>query len=122
MPIVDVCFVEPGSTVSSLPTAQQLADAIGRALASEPGSTWVRLQALDRAQYAENDLSPGDVEPPVFVTVLLANPPADSALAAQALLVTEAVARCFGRPAERVHVEYAPAGAGRMAFGGRLAR
>lgn len=34
--------------------------------------------------------------------------------------LTAALARASGRPAERVHLEYAPAGAGRIAFGGRL--
>jgi len=59
-------------------------------------------------------------ELPAFVTILHAHPPAGAALAAEVLAVTSAVANCLGRPAERVHVQYAPAAAGRQAFGGKL--
>jgi phenylpyruvate tautomerase PptA (4-oxalocrotonate tautomerase family) len=121
MPIVDVEFVAAaaGAGVAAV-SARALADAIGSALGTPAGRTWVRLRRLDGADYAENgiELSPG--EWPVFVTVRHARLPADAALRAELAVVTQAVAHCVGRPPERVHVEYALAGAGRVAFGGRL--
>lgn len=118
MPIADVCFVRGRPPFPVTPSAQQLADAIGRVLASQPGRTWVRLQVLETSQYAENGASLDEEDLPVFVSLLLAHPPQGAELAAHAHAVTQAVARCFARPPERVHVEYAPAAAGRMAFGG----
>jgi hypothetical protein len=41
-------------------------------------------------------------------------------LAAQAQAISTAVAACLLCSADHVHVEYAPAGRGRVAFGGRL--
>ena len=116
MPIVDVQWV------GALPPdpdalAAALADAIGDALQQPPGRVWLRLHHL--AHYAENG-GPQAGAPPVFVTVLHARPPTGGALAAEVAGVTAAVAAVTGRPRERVHLDYAPAGAGRMAFGGRL--
>lgn len=120
MPIVDVQFVcNPGTDASSV-SAQALADALGRVFGSAPGRTWVRLQPLPSGSYAENEVSIETPECPVFVTVLHAHTPAGEALARQVLAITEAVATCMSSPAERVHVQYAPAGAGRQAFGGKL--
>lgn len=119
MPIVDVEVVEGGECADAR-FARALADALGEAFASPPGHTWVRLRLLPQACYAEN----GDVAsgaPPVFVTVLQAKPATGATLRDEVLRVTAAVARAVGRPADRVHVQYAPAGAGRQAFGGRLA-
>ena len=118
MPIADVRFVRGRAPHPIPPSAQQLADAIGRALASGPGQTWVRLQALEASQYAENGANVDEEDLPVFVSLLLAHPPQGEELAAQAVAVTYAVASCFARQPERVHVEYAPAAAGRVAFGG----
>jgi phenylpyruvate tautomerase PptA (4-oxalocrotonate tautomerase family) len=56
----------------------------------------------------------------VFVTVTRRQVPMRAQLAAEIAALTEAVARIVGRPAERVHVEYSVAAAGRMAFGGVL--
>jgi hypothetical protein len=57
---------------------------------------------------------------PLFVRILHARPPTGAALQAEVAALTTALARASGRPVERVHLEYAPAGAGRIAFGGRL--
>ena len=43
-------------------------------------------------------------------------------LDAQVLAITRAVAQCLACAPERVHVLYAPPGAGRQAFGGTLIR
>jgi phenylpyruvate tautomerase PptA (4-oxalocrotonate tautomerase family) len=119
MPIVDVQVVRAAGAGPD-PAAQPLADALGRVFGSAPGRTWVRVSSLDAASYAENDVALGAGELPAFVTVLHAHPPTGAALAAQVLAVTEAVAGCLGLPADRVHVQMAPAGAGRQAFGGKL--
>jgi hypothetical protein len=114
VPIVDIhCVGAPA------PAAQGLADAIGDALRLPPGRIWVRLHLLPAAHYAENgDALQGVL--PVFVNILHAHPPTGVALHAEVAALTRAVAGVSGRPVERVHIEYAPAGAGRMAFGGRL--
>jgi hypothetical protein len=121
MPILDMeCVLPAGSAVASVGTAQRLADAAGRVFGSKPGRTWVRLRTLDAAAYAENDARLDADSLPVFVTVLHAHVPVGAALAAQVMALTQAVADALGVDAQRVHVQMAPAGAGRQAFGGRL--
>lgn len=120
MPIIDIQLVCTDGTEAPPFLAQALADVLGRAFVSAPGRTWVRVQMLASSAYAENEMRVGGHELPVFVTVLQAHPAQGAALATEVLAVTEAVATCVGRPAERVHVQYAAAAAGRQAFGGRL--
>ena len=120
MPILDI-HVVGASSLENLPvSAQAIADAVGHALGSAPGRTWVRVHPLPAAAYAENETALPAADLPVFVSVLQAHPPAGEALAPEALALTRAVARLLGRPLERVHVQYAPAAAGRQAFGGTL--
>jgi phenylpyruvate tautomerase PptA (4-oxalocrotonate tautomerase family) len=118
MPLVDVEVIGSVAARESLATA--LADALGNAFGSPAGHTWVRLRCLPGGNYAENGVPAADTPAPVFVTVTTAAPPRGSALREEARRVAEAVAQVSGRPLERVHVEYAPAAAGRMAFGGTL--
>ena len=122
MPIVDVEVVGGGEGASSgvAVSARALADALGQVFASPAGRTWVRLHNLDGADYAENEVALSESDWPVFVTVQHAHPPAGSALASELDTVTQVVARCVARAPERVHVQYAAAGQGRMAFGGRV--
>jgi phenylpyruvate tautomerase PptA (4-oxalocrotonate tautomerase family) len=120
MPIVDVELVCSPHAPASGVSARALADALGAVFGSAPGHTWVRVRVLASADYAENGVDVAAAGLPAFVTVLHARPPAGAALAAEASAVTEAIARCIGRTPARVHVQYAPAGAGRQAFGGRL--
>jgi phenylpyruvate tautomerase PptA (4-oxalocrotonate tautomerase family) len=120
MPIIDIELVCESETAFAKASAQALADAIGHALSSEPGRTWVRLRFLNRISYAENLSTLEFAELPAFVTVLQAHPPASDALAAEVMAVTKAVAQCLDRDPERVHVQYAPAASGRQAFGGKL--
>jgi hypothetical protein len=82
----------------------------------------VRLQALEASHYAENGTTLSEQDLPVFVSLLLAHPPRGAELEAQVVAVSRAVARCVARAPERVHVEYAPAAVGRMAFGGVVVR
>lgn len=119
MPILDVCWVG-ALPADAAELASRLADAAGDALNAAPGRVWVRLHPLPAEHYAENG-GPVPGAPPLFVRILHARPPAGAALQAEVAALTAARARASGRPAERVHLEYAPAWAGRMAFGGRLA-
>jgi phenylpyruvate tautomerase PptA (4-oxalocrotonate tautomerase family) len=118
MPLVDVEVI--GSVAARESLARALADALGNAFRSPAGHTWVRLRFLPAEDYAENGMHPADTPSPVFVTVTAAAPPRGSALREEARRVAETVAQVIGRPLERVHVEYAPPAAGRIAFGGAL--
>ena len=120
MPIVDVEMVVQTEESGHLPSASGLASALGRVFGGPPGSTWVRLRSLDTVCYAENDSPVANAELPIFVTVLHATSPTGAVLQAELSAVTNAVAAWVARDAARVHVTYAPAGAGRQAFGGRL--
>ena len=122
MPILDVELVCVSEAEFRSASAAAVAHAVGKVLSCEPGRVWVRLRRLDRDCYAENEVSLSEAELPVFVTVLHAHLPTEQVLGAEAVALTEAVARAVGRSAERVHVQYAPAGAGRQAFGGVLVK
>ncbi len=117
MPIVDVELV--GETLVTADTTQRLADAVGEALASRPGGTWVRVRLLESSQYAENGGMPEGVQP-VFVTVLERQRPTGQDLADRVSRVTAAVADVVGRDPENVHVLFEESASGRLAFGGRL--
>jgi phenylpyruvate tautomerase PptA (4-oxalocrotonate tautomerase family) len=122
MPIVDVEVVCDPEAAPPRIDMRRLADELGRVLGSPPGRTWVRLHLLSSAHYAENEAAALPAELPTFATVLRAQLPAEAELAAEAAAVTRTIASCVGRPFERVHVQYAPAAAGRQAFGGVLVR
>ncbi len=120
MPIVDVRVVAGTGDPPPLPSARDLADALGLAFGAPSGRVWVRLVALPPGHYAENGVDAQDMPAPVFVTVLHARPPEGDARAAEAMAVATAVARVCGRATALVHVEYAAPGHGRMAFGGHF--
>ena len=121
MPILDIELVQPdGASVPEASLTQALADAAGRAFGTPGGRTWVRLRTLTAAHYAENGVALAADELPVFATVLHARPPQGPALVSELDTLTRALAACLGRAAQRVHVQYAPAAAGRQAFGGVL--
>lgn len=120
MPIVDVELVCAREADLLAVPASRIASALGKVFGSPPGRVWVRLRWLPSSRYAENDAEVGAGELPVFVTVLHSHPPQGDARAKEAMEVTRCVASCLERPPERVHVQYAPAAAGRQAFGGRL--
>lgn len=121
MPIVDVEVVVLAGVPKDGFRADALADRLGETFGSPPGATWVRLHFLDSTAYAENGCKLDIESLPVFVTVVRLQLPKDDALIAEIGAVTRAVADCLGRPRERVHVQFAPAAAGRLAFGGLLA-
>ncbi|GIK86110.1 MAG: hypothetical protein BroJett026_15910 [Betaproteobacteria bacterium] len=119
MPIVDVQLVGEGSTAPE-GLAARLAEALAHVFSAAIGRVWIRLTVLPIGQYAENRLDAGEAPLPVFVRVLHADLPPAEGLAAQAQAVSHAVAACLQCAPEHVHVEYAPAGRGRIAFGGQL--
>ena len=123
MPIIDVELVCQTEAQFCAVSASALADALGTALGSVAGRTWVRKRYLDINAYAENQVSVADktaADLPVFVTVLLSRPPTGSERDIEVKTITAVVAACVGRSPDRVHVQYAPAAAGRQAFGGQL--
>ena len=120
MPIVTVELVADADRAPEQGLAQSLADAIGRALNSPSGQTWVRLRSLGRGEYAENGSLAVADELPVFVSVLKRQVPLGAEMQAEVTALTQAIAQVIGRPAACVHVEYAPSAAGRVSFGGKL--
>jgi phenylpyruvate tautomerase PptA (4-oxalocrotonate tautomerase family) len=120
MPIVDVELVADASSAVTRGLAQSLADAVGRTLQSPPGQTWVRLHVLARDHYAENESYLETTELPIFVTVLKRALPEGAELAAEMMALAGVIAQVTGRATSCVHIEYAPAAGGRLAFGGHL--
>jgi phenylpyruvate tautomerase PptA (4-oxalocrotonate tautomerase family) len=118
MPIVTVEVIADGNDTMVHDIAQLLADAIGRALESPPGQTWVRVRSLARDQYAENESPLEAAELPVFVSILKQHSPQRAEIEDEVAALTHAVAQVIGRPATCVHIEYAPPAAGRLSFGG----
>jgi phenylpyruvate tautomerase PptA (4-oxalocrotonate tautomerase family) len=120
MPIVTVEIVAGANDAMPQSLAQSLADAIGGALQSPPGQTWVRLRPIERDQYAENNAPVDAAQLPVFVTILKKQMPPREELKREVSTLAAAVAQAVGRPATCVHIEYAPDATGRLAFGGVL--
>jgi phenylpyruvate tautomerase PptA (4-oxalocrotonate tautomerase family) len=120
MPIVDVRTVVSDLHRPPADAAQVLADSIARVLNAKTGRVWVRLSELPKGEYAENGEAVDDSNLPVFVSVLHADWPTEDARVQQARELAVAVAASLGRQVERVHIEYAPPGRGRVAFGGKL--
>ena len=120
MPIVTVELVVDADRAVERSLTQSLADSIGSVLGSPRGQTWIRLRLLPRDGYAENDALVDAAELPVFVTLLERQTATGPELQAEVTALTHAIAQVIGRPATCVHVEYAPAGVGRVSFGGKL--
>ena len=120
MPIVDVRPVVSASQHLPADAAQVIADSIAGVLSADPGRVWVRLTELPKDRYAENGEVVDDNDLPVFVQVLHAELPTEDARVQEAKALAVAVAASLGRKVERVHIEYAPPGRGRVAFGGKL--
>jgi phenylpyruvate tautomerase PptA (4-oxalocrotonate tautomerase family) len=121
MPIVDVQLVA-GDSFAPEGMASRLAEALAEVLSAPPGRVWVRLSVLSSALYSENGAQGGAAALPAFVRVLHADLPSPEAMAAQAQAISKAVAACIHGSSHLVHVEYAPAGRGRIALGGQLLR
>jgi phenylpyruvate tautomerase PptA (4-oxalocrotonate tautomerase family) len=120
MPSVEIELVLAEGASLPADLARRLAEALASVLQRAPGQVWVRVRALPGVNYAENARVLADDDLPVFVQLLLAQPPEGGPRVAQAAAVCAAVAQVIGRTPDRVHLEYAPAGVGRVAFGGVL--
>src|SRR5262249_51769163 len=121
MPIVTVEIVGNAECAPTENLAQSIADVIGRVLDCPPGETWVRLRSISRNDYAENEMPVEAGHLPVFVTVLKRQQPGSGAkLQTEVDALTQAIAQAVRRPAGCIHLEYAPSGAGRVSFGGKL--
>ena len=120
MPILNVeIVVEPGEVLSP-DLAARLADRVGSVLDARPGATWVTVRPHPLQQYAESGGGPESGVRPVFVTILKAKVGSRESLAAEARVLTAAIAEVCGRPAENVHLNYQADAAGRVAFGGTI--
>ena len=121
MPIVTIQVVisSNGETYSATDVAR-LSDRLGSIFNSEPGGTWVKLEYLDRSNYAENEMELDSNIQPTFVEVLKRSLPDQDILATEAQEIATEVARTLSRPLENVHIIYLPPGEGRIAFGGQL--
>ena len=120
MPIVDIEIVGD---------VRETGGRRARAIARGRGGTGVRIPAREYVGARPHAgprilcgnaiaLAPSDL--PVFVTVLKRQLPERNALVREIAELAQAIASTVGRPVARVHIEYAPAAAGRMAFGGTL--
>lgn len=120
MPIFNIQLVANQQETCRADLAQVLADRLGDTLKADAGRVWVRFEILPADHYAENNVRLQAEELPVFVTVLHAHPPEGATRAQEVAALTAVVASCTARRSDRVHIEYAPPGAGRIAFGGKL--
>ena len=120
MPILEIEVVIEDDAALEASLASSLADAAAEVFGSVAGQTWVRLRELPRARYTENGGGPPEGVLPVFVDVLLADPPEGEDLRLQVHRLTLAIANLCGRAPENVHLFYQPAARGRVAFGGKL--
>src|SRR6266511_470301 len=97
MPIVAVEVVTGADEPMAQNIAQSLADAIGGALKSPPGQTWVRVRSIARDQYAENGVSLDPAELPVFVTILKRQALQRAEFEREVAALASAIAQTVGR-------------------------
>ncbi|MBL8519805.1 MAG: hypothetical protein JNK75_03955 [Betaproteobacteria bacterium] len=122
MPIVDVDLVETEGQARPAGLARALADRLGAFWGMPSGRVWVRLSFRAADAYAENGIDAAATPAPVFATILHAHLPDADGLAREAGNLARTISEVVGCHADRVHVVYAPPGAGRVAFGGALVR
>lgn len=120
MPILNIEVIGAVAPELRSNLATRLADLAGVALNSRPQGTWVKLHFIPSEHYAENAGGPALGVLPVLVSLLQAQVPEGNALAEQIRLLTQAIAKGVGRPAENIHIIIEPAAQGRIAFGGSL--
>ncbi len=118
MPIIKALLVVPEGMAAPKGAAQGIADAVAQVLRLEPARVWVTLQHVPADGYAENGVS--RPPRPLFIEVLHADLPAPEQIAVQSKALARAIGSSLGLAPELVHIEYAPAARGRLAFGGQL--
>lgn len=119
MPILDIELVAADARHEWV-GAQQIADAAAGVFGAEPGRVWVKLRRLAAADYAENGGAPAQGSLPVFVRILMHELPELSHRRVLAQQLASSIAEACGQEAERVHILFESAAAGRIAFGGEL--
>lgn len=120
MPILDVRIIGHRPRLGRRSLALRFADAAAKVFQSGPQNTWVTVEVLPRAAYAENEGGPPEGVSPVFVRVLKRELPAGARLKAEAKALAAAISGACGRPEENIHIFYEPAAKGRVAFGGKF--
>lgn len=80
----------------------------------------MQLAEMPAENYAENGTTVEDSELPIFVQVQQLDWSIDESRIHEAASLAAAVAACTNRKIDRIHIEYAPPGRGRVAFGGNL--
>ena len=119
MPILNIEIVGPMEDGLRTGLAERLADLAAQALDSRPQGTWVTLNFVPSAHYAENAGGPPPGVWPVMVRVLQAVVPQGAALEKQASDLANAIATAVGRSSEQVHILVEPPAKGRIFFGGQ---
>ena len=102
MPIIDVSIVVGRDAPIAGDLAQSLANAIGVALLSPPGETWLRLHVLPEDRYAENNGPVRPTELPVFVVLLARVIPEPAQFADSVNIINGVVSEVTGRARENV--------------------
>jgi hypothetical protein len=120
MPILTIEFVHEPGELPPENAPREIANLAGEIFATPAGQTWVRLRLLGKASYTENGMSPAETPSPVFVSVLKRSLDNPEQLVAESKSLAKGIGDVFSRPTENVHIEFEPAGAGRIAFGGEL--
>ena len=120
MPILNIEVIGPLNESIRSGLASRIADAAGKVLNSKPQSTWVKIRFLSEEEYSENEGGPAEAVLPVFISLILAKPPAGNELNKMLYRLTEVIAKVCERPPQNVHIIVEPAAAGRIAFGGSL--
>ena len=120
MPILDIEIVGEPRLVFRRDLTERIAEAAATALQSRPRGTWVKLRVITPDDYAENEMARSETVRPVFVRVLLADPPDGEQLHSQSRALARAIGAACERAPEHVHIIYEPPARGRIAFGGEL--
>jgi phenylpyruvate tautomerase PptA (4-oxalocrotonate tautomerase family) len=122
MPIITIRAVVDANEPDFQPdVVQAIADQLGELFALGARETWVRLERVPEAVYAENE-GRSRHDKPTFIEVLKGRLPDEQGLAEEAQAIAEIVAEALQRPVANAHVIYEPPGFGRVAFGGSLVR
>jgi phenylpyruvate tautomerase PptA (4-oxalocrotonate tautomerase family) len=120
MPMLDVTVVLRDGESLAHDLAQRLADASAPVFAAAPGTVWVTLTDMPGHRHAENGVAAAEAPRPVLVRITQASGAAPAERADQARRLVATLAPLLARDPSHVHLIYAPPGAGRIAFGGRL--
>ena len=120
MPILDIEIVGEPRLVFRRDLTERIAKAAATALRSRPRGTWVKLRVITPDDYAENEMDRSEFVRPVFVRLLLADPPDGEQLRSQSQALARAIGAACERAPENVHILYEPPARGRIAFGGEL--